>query len=277
MLGESRKLGGDPVVNEDHAGIGIVQRAQHRRPVLHRKLDVGDRADRPGALRFGNSLLHRLGDHLGVGDLFLHDVDLVVLRLPRACGDDLVQIADEAVTVPGLRTVDLEDVLVFRRIRLDEFERRERRIAVQIGHLGRRRGIHRRLRNQHEGGRDGVDLLAVQRLDRSNRSLGRHNIDIDNFGAKFAALDAAGSVDLVDADGQAVQPILVIADADRRGLCGRNPDQDIIGRFCPWREGRQQRRADGASEKLATLDAENHLRAPSKRMREFTGGLTLRI
>jgi len=31
-------------------------------------------------------------------------------------------------------------------------------------------------------------------------SLGRHYIDIDNFGAEFASLDAAGGVDLVDAD-----------------------------------------------------------------------------
>jgi hypothetical protein len=108
-------------------------------------------------------------------------------------------------------------------------------------------------------------------------TLGRHDIDIDNFGAEFAALDAAGGVDLVDADGQAVEPILVIANADRRGLCGGNADQDVIRRFCPWRKGRQQRRADGASQKFATLDVGNHLRTPSKRMHKPTGCPTLRI
>ena len=30
LLAESRELGGDPMVDEDHAGIGVVQRTQHR-------------------------------------------------------------------------------------------------------------------------------------------------------------------------------------------------------------------------------------------------------
>ena len=121
------------MADQDHAAIGLFQGLHDRSPVLHRKLDIGDRSLLPLAPRLGDGDLRGRGDDPRVADLFLQDMDTVVLLCP-ASGLLVGHEADEARTIPGFCNVDPKGVAVILRVLAHRIDRSLAGVAVHLGH-----------------------------------------------------------------------------------------------------------------------------------------------
>ena len=215
LLGEGCQFGGNPVVDHDGRCVCVLKRADHRCPVLHRELDIGDLGNLPFAVGGCCRFLCRFGDQLGIADLALHDVDLVVLWLPITGGFFVLQELHKTTAVVDFWYVQLDDVFVLLGIALIKFHIQRRRVAVQIGQARGCDRVHRGGRDDREGRGNRVRAAFDQRLEPGHVAFWREHVQIDDLGLKLASQNAPIGVDLFDGQLDAVRPVLVVCYANR--------------------------------------------------------------
>ena len=98
------------MIEHDRAGANAFDFLNHRLPVLDWKLDIGDTGQFKVTGR--NCFLKCSGDRLAVRDLFLNDMNTVVIGLPQAAILHVFEKNRERISIMHFRWIRLKTVAV---------------------------------------------------------------------------------------------------------------------------------------------------------------------
>lgn len=128
---------------------------------------------------------------------------------------------------------------------------------MQVGHPGRGCHIHRGLRDDGKGMRQGVNPALDKALKGGNGAFRCQKVNIDNLGFQHPAIHTAGCVDFLNRHGHAVQPIGLIGHADRPRLRCRHTDEDWVSGKGGGGDGRCGNGGHGGHQETTTIQAQH--------------------